>query len=185
MSETKKLSPPLSDEDVRDLTIGDKVELNGTIFTARDAAHKRMMECLEKGEELPFDVKGQVIYFVGPTPAKAGRPIGSAGPTTSSRMDIYSPKLIEKGLKGMIGKGWRSQEVIDSMVEHGCVYFVAVGGAGAFLSKCIKESSVIAYEDLGPEAIYRLEVENFPVIVVNDAKGQDLYKKGAEQYARR
>jgi len=185
MSEIRRLSPPLSEEDARSLVIGDRVEIDGIIYTARDSAHKRMVESLDKGEELPFDVNGQIIYFVGPTPARPGKPIGSAGPTTSSRMDLYSPRLIEKGLKGMIGKGWRSKEVIDSMVEHGCVYFVAVGGAGALLSKCIKESDVIAYEDLGPEAIYRLRVEAFPVIVVNDAKGGDLYQEGMKKYARR
>jgi len=185
MSEIRRLSPPLSEKDARSLVIGDRVEIDGIIYTARDSAHKRMVESLDKGEELPFDVNGQIIYFVGPTPARPGKPIGSAGPTTSSRMDLYSPRLIEKGLKGMIGKGWRSKEVIDSMVEHGCVYFVAVGGAGALLSKCIKESDVIAYEDLGPEAIYRLRVEAFPVIVVNDAKGGDLYQEGMKKYARR
>lgn len=185
MSKAIRLSTPLSDDDIQDLTSGDKAEISGTIFTARDAAHKKMMESLDKGEELPFDVRGQIIYFVGPTPARPGSPIGSAGPTTSSRMDAYSPRLIEMGLKGMIGKGWRSKEVIDSMIKHGCVYFVAVGGAGALLSKCIKKSEVIAFEELGPEAIHRLEVENFPVIVVNDAKGGDLYKEGTKRFARR
>jgi fumarate hydratase subunit beta len=185
MSEIRRLSPPLSEEDARSLVIGDRVKIDGIIYTARDTAHKRMVESLDRGEELPFDVRGQIIYFVGPTPARPGKPIGSAGPTTSSRMDLYSPRLIEKGLKGMIGKGWRLKEVIDSMIEYGCVYFVAVGGAGALLSKCIKESSIIAYEDLGPEAIYRLRVEAFPVIVVNDTKGGDLYQEGMEKYARR
>ncbi|HUU50912.1 MAG TPA: Fe-S-containing hydro-lyase [Nitrospinota bacterium] len=185
MSEIIKLSPPLRNEDIQNLTIGDRVEITGKIFTARDAAHKRMTEGLDTGKGLPFDIKGQIIYFVGPTPARPGRPIGSAGPTTSSRMDLYSPRLIEMGLKGMIGKGWRSKEVIDSMVRYGCIYFVAVGGAGALLSRCIKKSEVIAYEDLGPEAIHLLEVENFPVIVVNDMKGKDLYKEGTEKFARR
>lgn len=185
MSEIIKLSPPLRNEDIQNLTVGDRVEITGKIFTARDAAHKRMIEGLDTGKGLPFEIKGQIIYFVGPTPARPGRPIGSAGPTTSSRMDLYSPRLIEMGLKGMIGKGWRSKEVIDSMVRHVCIYFIAVGGAGAFLSRCIKKSEVIAYEDLGPEAIHLLEVENFPVIVVNDAKGKDLYKEGTEKFARR
>ncbi len=177
-----RLTTPLSDEDVEKLKIGDRVLLNGVIYTGRDAAHKRMVEALDKGEELPFDVKGQVIYFVGPAPAKPGKPIGSAGPTTSYRMDPYSPRLIALGLKGMIGKGGRSKEVIDACVKYKCVYFGAIGGAGALLAKQIKKAEVIAYEDLGPEAVRRLEVEDFPVIVVNDVYGNDLEKEGRKQY---
>jgi len=177
-----RLTTPLTDEDVEKLKMGDRVLLNGIIYTGRDAAHKRMIETLERGEDLPFDIKGAVIYFVGPAPAKPGWAIGSAGPTTSYRMDPYSPKLIELGLKGMIGKGGRSQEVIDACVKYKCVYFGAIGGAGALLAKSIKKSEVIAYEDLGPEAIRRLEVEDFPVIVVNDVYGNDLEKDGRKQY---
>jgi len=147
-----KVGTPLSDEVVNRLRSGDKVLINGIIYTGRDAAHKRLIDLIDRGEALPFDVRGQIIYFVGPTPARPGRPVGSAGPTTSYRMDAYSPKLVEKGLKGMIGKGARSQEVIDAMVKHKCVYMAAVGGAGALISKCIKSSKIIAYEDLGPEA---------------------------------
>jgi len=178
------LRTPLSQEDVEKLSIGDRVLLSGAIYSARDSAHKRMIESIDKGEKLPFDVRGQVIYYVGPTPAKPGQPIGSAGPTTSERMDAYSPKLIEMGLKGMIGKGSRSQEVIEAMKKHKSVYFAALGGGGALLAKRIKKAEVIAYEDLGPEAIRRLEVENFPVIVVNDTKGRDLYVEGMKKYVK-
>lgn len=178
------LKTPLSQEDVENLSIGDRVFLSGVIYSARDSAHKRMADSLSRGEKLPLDVKGQVIYYVGPTPAKPGQPIGSAGPTTSERMDAYSPKLIEMGLKGMIGKGSRSQEVIEAMEKHKCVYFAALGGCGALLAKRIKKAEVIAYEDLGPEAIRKLEVENFPVIVINDTKGRDLYLEGMKKYAR-
>lgn len=179
-----KLTTPLSDEDILKLRAGDNVQLTGVIYTARDAAHKRMLEALEKEGKLPFDVKGQIIYFVGPTPTKEGMVIGSAGPTTSYRMDPYSPKLIELGLKGMIGKGGRSQEVIDACVKHKAVYFGATGGAAALIAKKIKECEIIAYDDLGPEAIRRLVVEDFPVIVINDVTGADQYKIGREKYAR-
>ncbi len=184
MSAFKELTTPLAVEDLEALQAGDLVHLNGVVYTGRDAAHKRLVESLDAGEELPIDVAGQVIYFVGPTPAKPGQPIGSAGPTTSYRMDSYSPRLMELGLRGMIGKGNRSKEVRDAMVRHKCVYFASVGGAGALVAKRIKTAEVVAYEDLGPEAIRRLEVEKFPVIVVNDVHGRDLYEIGVEQYAR-
>ncbi len=182
MSKTYNLTTPLSDEDIAQLKSGDIVYLNGTIYTARDAAHKRLVDLLDAGEELPFDIKGAVIYFVGPTPPKPGDPIGSAGPTTSYRMDSYSPRLIAEGLKGMIGKGKRDQAVKDACVEHKAVYFGATGGAGALLGKQIKSAEVIAYEELGPEAVRKLEVVDFPVTVVNDAYGQDLYQMGRDQY---
>ena len=154
------------------------------IYTGRDAAHKRLYDLLMAGKPLPIDVKGQVIYYVGPAPAKPGQVIGSAGPTTSGRMDAFSPKLIEIGLKGMIGKGMRKKEVVEAMKKYKAVYFAATGGAGALLAKAIKKAQVVAYDDLGPEAINRLEVENFPVIVVNDTKGNDLYEEGMRKYAR-
>jgi fumarate hydratase subunit beta len=179
-----KLTTPLSDEDISKLRAGDNVQLSGVIYTARDAAHKRMLEALEKTGKFPFDIKGQIIYFVGPTPTKEGMIIGSAGPTTSYRMDPYSPKLIELGLKGMIGKGGRSQEVIDACVKHKAVYFGATGGAAALIAKKIKECEIIAYDDLGPEAVRRLVVEDFPVIVINDVTGADQYKIGRAKYAR-
>jgi fumarate hydratase subunit beta len=182
MSKTYNLTTPLSDEDVAKLESGDIVYLNGTIYTARDAAHKRLVDLLDEGKELPFDLKGAIIYFVGPTPPKPGDPIGSAGPTTSYRMDSYSPRLIAEGLKGMIGKGKRSQEVKDACVKYKAVYFGATGGAGALLGKQIKSAEVIAYEELGPEAVRKLEVVDFPVTVVNDAYGRDLYQIGREQY---
>lgn len=180
----KRLTTPLTDKDIEALKVGDKVALSGVIYTGRDAAHKRLVDLLDEGKELPFDPKGQIIYYVGPAPAKPGKPIGSAGPTTSYRMDAYAPRLIEAGLKGMIGKGSRSKEVIDAMIKFKAVYFAAVGGAAALIAKSIKSKELIAYEDLGPEAIFRLEVENFPVIVANDVKGEDLYKKGVEAYRR-
>jgi fumarate hydratase subunit beta len=179
---TYNLTTPLTEEDTRKLKAGDVVNLTGVIYTARDAAHKRLVELIEKGEELPFDLEGSVIYFVGPTPPKPGDPIGSAGPTTSYRMDSYSPTLLKHGSKGMIGKGKRSQEVKDACVKYGGVYFGATGGAGALLGKRIKSAEVIAYPELGPEAIRRLEVENFPVTVINDTYGNDLYQMGREQY---
>jgi len=185
MSQPIRLTTPLADEDVEKLRIGDKVLLNGVLFTARDAAHKRLFELIQEGKELPLELKGQVIYYVGPTPAKPERPIGSAGPTTSYRMDPYSPKLIELGLKGMIGKGNRSNEVIGAMKKYKAVYFGATGGAGALLAKRIKKADIIAYPDLGPEAIRRLEVEDFPVMVINDTKGNDLYQQGIERYEKR
>jgi len=184
MSEAIRLKTPLSDADVEKLKAGDKVLLNGVIYTGRDAAHKRLYDLLMEGKPLPIDVKGQVIYYVGPAPAKPGQVIGSAGPTTSGRMDAYSPKLIEIGLKGMIGKGMRKKEVVEAMKKYKAVYFAATGGAGALLAKAIKKAQVVAYEELGPEAINRLEVENFPVIVVNDTKGNDLYQEGMRKYAR-
>jgi len=184
MSEAIRLKTPLSDADVEKLKIGDKVLLNGVIYTGRDAAHKRLFDLLMQGNPLPIDLKGQVIYYVGPAPAKPGRPIGSAGPTTSGRMDAYSPKLIEAGLKGMIGKGMRKKEVIEAMKKYKAVYFAATGGAGALLAKAIRKAEVVAYEDLGPEAISRLEVVDFPVTVVNDTRGNDLYEEGMKKYAR-
>ena len=182
MSEIR-VSAPLDDETVSKLRSGDKILIDGVVYTGRDAAHKRLVDLIESGDALPFDVAGQIIYFVGPTPARPGRVVGSAGPTTSYRMDAYSPVLIEKGLKGMIGKGARSQEVIEAMVKFKCVYMAAIGGAGALISGCIKSSEIIAYEDLGPEAIRKMEVEDLPVIVVNDILGNDLYQDGIKKYA--
>lgn len=170
------INTPLDENTVRELKAGDYVYLSGIIYTARDAAHKRMFESMSEGKDIPFDLTNNVIYYLGPTPAREGQVIGSAGPTTSSRMDKYTPLLLEYGLKGMIGKGKRSKEVIDSMVKNCAVYFAAVGGAGALLSKCIKESEVIAYDDLGTEAIRKLRVENFPAIVVIDCNGNNLYE---------
>ena len=175
---TKQINVPFSREEAKSLRAGDYVYLTGTIYVARDAAHKRMSEALAAGEPLPFDVKGQVIYYMGPTPAREGQVIGSAGPTTASRMDKYTPALLDLGLLGMIGKGKRSQAVLDGIVRNGCVYFAAVGGAGALLSKCITESEVIAYDDLGAEAVRKLKVENFPCIVVVDSEGTNLYVRG-------
>ncbi len=180
----KKISAPLDEKTVNELKSGDYVYITGTIYTARDAAHKRMYEALERGEELPFDIKDNIIYYMGPSPAREGRPIGSAGPTTATRMDKYAPSLLDLGLKGMIGKGKRRQEVKDAMIRNKAVYFAAVGGAGAILSKCITESEVIAYDDLGTEAIRKLKVENFPAIVVIDKDGRDLYETAAGEYAR-
>lgn len=171
------IQAPMSVEDARKLQAGDYVYITGAIYTARDAAHKRMSEALEKGESLPFDIKGNMIYYMGPSPAREGRPIGSAGPTTASRMDKYTPELLDLGLIGMIGKGKRSDAVKEAIVRNKAVYFAAVGGAGALLSKSIKASEVIAYDDLGTEAIRKLEVENFPVIVVIDSEGNNLYEK--------
>ena len=182
MSQTYHLTTPISDETIETLKSGDIVYLSGIIYTARDAAHKRLVDLLDAGKELPFDVKGAVIYFVGPTPPKPGDPIGSAGPTTSYRMDSYSPRLIAEGLKGMIGKGKRNKEVTDACQKHKAVYFGATGGAGALLGKQIKSAEIIAYEELGPEAVRKLEVVDFPVTVVNDAYGNDLYKTGRAQY---
>jgi len=184
MSDAIRLKMPLSNADVEKLKAGDKVLLNGVIYTGRDAAHKRLFDLLQGGKPLPIDLKGQVIYYVGPAPAKPGQAIGSAGPTTSGRMDAYSPKLIEMGLKGMIGKGMRKKEVVEAMKKYKAVYFAATGGAGALLAKAVKKAQVVAYEDLGPEAINRLEVEDFPVVVVNDVEGNDLYQQGMEKYAR-
>jgi fumarate hydratase subunit beta len=184
MSRPIRLKTPLKDSDVEKLKAGDKVFITGVIYTGRDAAHKRLFDLLAEGKPLPIDIKGQIIYYVGPAPAKPGQAIGSAGPTTSGRMDAYSPKLMEIGLKGMIGKGMRKKEVVEAMKKYKAVYFAATGGAGALLAKAIKKAQIVAYEDLGPEAINRLEVEDFPVIVVNDTQGNDLYQQGMAQYAR-
>lgn len=172
----KYINVPLSKKEIKNLHAGDYVYITGTIYTARDAAHKRMQECLDRGEALPLDVKDNVIYYMGPSPAREGRPIGSAGPTTASRMDKYTPGLLDMGLGGMIGKGKRSVQVLDAIRRSGAVYFAAVGGAGALLSKSILSSEVIAYEDLGTEAIRKLEVKNFPAIVVIDCEGNNLYE---------
>ncbi len=178
----KIITTPLTQEKVRELKSGESVYITGTIYTARDAAHKRLCELVAQGKELPLDIKDAIIYFVGPTPAKPGQAIGSAGPTTSYRMDAYSPTLISIGLTGMIGKGKRSDEVVAAMKEHGAVYFGAIGGCGALLSKCIKKAEVIAYDDLGAEAIRKLEVEDFPVVVIIDSEGNNLYQSGREEY---
>ena len=179
---TKKVTLPLTDDTLRELKAGDNVLLSGIMYVGRDAAHKRMVEALEQGKPLPFDIRGQTIYFMGPSPAKPGQPIGSAGPTTSGRMDSYSPRLIAEGLKGMIGKGMRSPAVKEAMKKYKAVYFAAIGGAGALISRSIKKSEVIAYEELGAEAIRRLEVEDFPVTVINDVYGGDLYQEGKARY---
>ena len=182
MTEYINLITPLSDSTIETLKAGDKVRISGVLYTARDAAHKRLIEMIASGKELPFDVKGQLLYYVGPTPAKPGHVIGSAGPTTSYRMDAYAPTLIKMGLKGMIGKGSRSKEVIEAMKTYKAVYFAAVGGAAALIAKTIKQVEIIAFEDLGTEAIRKMKVENFPAIVINDTKGGDLYDIGKEKY---
>ncbi len=176
------IKTPLTRQDVKNLKAGDSCLISGVIYTARDAAHKRLCELIAEGKELPFDVKNSIIYFVGPTPAKPGQTIGSAGPTTSYRMDAYSPVMIAQGLTGMIGKGKRGPEVVDAMKEHGAVYFGAIGGCGALLGKCIKKAEIVAYDDLGAEAIRRLEVEDFPAIVIIDSYGNNLYEIGRENY---
>ena len=180
----KHIQVPFTKETADSLTAGDYVYLTGTVYTARDAAHKRMQETLDAGKELPFDIKGNVIYYMGPSPAREGRPIGSAGPTTASRMDKYAPRLLDLGQAGMIGKGKRTKEVLDAVVRNHAVYFAAVGGAGAILSKCILSSQVIAYDDLGTEAIRKLEIKDFPVIVVADSKGNNLYATATEEWKR-
>ena len=180
----KHIKVPMTREEAKQLKAGDYVYLTGTIYTARDAAHKRMQETLQRGEALPLEMKENVIYYMGPSPAREGRPIGSAGPTTASRMDKYAPELLDLGLGAMIGKGKRSQEVKDAIVRNGSVYFAAVGGAGALLSKCILSSEVIAYDDLGTEAIRKLQVKNFPVIVVIDSAGNNLYETAILDYKR-
>ncbi len=182
--EMKRIEAPLGEDDVLSLKAGDNVLINGVIYTARDAAHKKMIELIEKGEALPIDLKGQIIYYVGPTPAKPGQVIGSAGPTTSGRMDAYTPAMLEQGMKACIGKGLRSQAVKDALQEQKGLYLAAVGGAGALLSKKIKKCEVVAYPELGAEAIHCLEVEDFPATVINDAHGNDLYAEGAQAYAR-
>jgi fumarate hydratase subunit beta len=179
-----RLETPLRREDVEPLKCGDVVRLHGVLYAARDAAHARMKEAVERGELLPFDPEGQVVYYTGPAPARPGRALGPAGPTTASRMDPYAPSLIEHGLRGMIGKGVRSEEVLKSMRRHGCVYFGAVEGTAALLAECVKEAEVVAHEDLGPEAILRLVVERFPVVVVNDLHGGDLYREGRKCWRR-
>ena len=178
------IKTPLKREDVKKLKAGDSCLITGVIYTARDAAHKRLCELIERGEEFPFDIKNSIIYFVGPTPEKPGQAIGSCGPTTSYRMDAYSPELIKKGQTGMIGKGKRGPEVVNAMKEYGAVYFGAIGGCGALLSRCVKKAEIIAYDDLGAEAIRRLEVEDFPVIVVIDSEGNNLYETGRKNYLK-
>jgi len=184
MSKTVELRPPLSDADVLPLAIGDRVLITGVIYTARDAAHKRLMDLLAAGKELPVNFAGQILYYVGPSPAPPGRVIGAAGPTTSYRMDSYTPTMLELGLKAMIGKGKRSPEVIAAMQQFKAVYLGATGGAGALISQCIKKAEVVAFPELGPEAIHRLEVENLPTIVINDCQGGDLYEEGVREYRR-
>jgi len=179
-----RLKLPLTTEVVEKLRAGDKVSLSGVLYTARDSAHKRLVEALDKGEKLPVDIAGQTIYYMGPAPAKPGQVIGSAGPTTSGRMDAYAPRLMAVGLKGMLGKGSRSQAVKDAMKKYKAVYFVATGGAGALIAQRIKKAEVVAYDDLGAEAIHKLEVEDLPVIVVNDAYGGDLYETGRAKYEK-
>ncbi len=182
MAQAKKVNLPLSEETLKELRAGDNLLLRGTMYVGRDAAHKRMVEAMEQGKPLPVDIKGQTIYFMGPSPARPGRAIGSAGPTTSGRMDAYSPRLIAAGLKGMIGKGSRSEAVKDAMVKYKAVYLGAIGGAGALISRSIKKAEVVAYEELGAEAVLRLEVEDFPVTVINDIYGGDLYQEGKAKY---
>ena len=179
----KKITLPITDEDIKNLKAGDSVLLTGSIITGRDAAHKRMIEALQRGEELPIDIKDSTIYYMGPSPAREGRPIGSAGPTTATRMDRYAPTLLDLGEKAMIGKGKRSKEVIDAIVRNHAVYFAAVGGAGALLSKCITKSEIVCYEDLGAEAIRKIEIKDFPVIVVIDSQGDNLYETAVKEFA--
>ena len=178
----KIINLPLTGQDIAGLRAGDNVLLNGVLYVARDAAHMRIVEALAKGKTLPFDIKGQTIYYMGPAPAKPGNIIGSAGPTSSNRMDIYTPPLMEAGLKGMIGKGQRTQTVLDALKKYKAVYFAAIGGAGALISKSIRKAEIIAYEDLGTEAVRKLEIENFPVTVINDIYGGDLYREGKAKY---
>jgi fumarate hydratase subunit beta len=184
MSKQVRLTPPVTDETIKTLVMGDQVLVSGVIYTARDAAHKRLMELLDAGKKLPVDFQGQILYYVGPSPARPGRVIGAAGPTTSTRMDVYTPRMLQLGLKAMIGKGKRSPEVIAALKEYTAVYLGATGGAGALISKCIKAAEVVAFPDLGPEAIHRLEVEDLPTIVINDCHGGDLYELGRSEYAR-
>ena len=182
MTEPKRITSPLTDEIVEELRIGDSVLISGVVYTGRDSAHKRLIDALEQDGKLPVDLSGQIIYYAGPAPAKPGNPIGSVGPTTSYRLDPYAPKLIALGLKGMIGKGNRSEEVIEAIKTYKAVYFGAIGGAAALMAKSVQKAEIVAYEDLGPEAIRRLEVVDFPVVVVNDCYGGDLYKEGMETY---
>ena len=178
----RHITVPVAKEEIQDLRAGDYVYLTGTIYTARDAAHKRMDEALDRGESLPFDIEGSIIYYMGPSPAREGRAIGSAGPTTASRMDKYTPRLLDLGMGAMIGKGKRSKVVMDAIVRNGAVYFAAVGGAGAILSKCILSSEIVAYEDLGTEAVRRLAIQDFPVVVVMDALGNNLYETAVKEF---
>lgn len=182
MNESIHLTTPLQTADIERLNIGDRVFVSGLIYSARDAAHSRLVQLLDENKTLPFDIKGQIIYYMGPSPARPGKPIGAAGPTSSYRMDAYAPTLIAAGLKGMIGKGHRSQAVKDAMIRYKAVYFAAIGGAGALISKCILSSEIIAYPELGAEAIRALEVRSFPVFVVNDVTGRDLYEEGMKTY---
>lgn len=182
MNERIELKAPFTDNDILNLKAGDMVYISGTIYTARDAAHKKMCEMIKDGAQMPFDFTGAVVYYAGPCPAKPGKPIGSVGPTTSGRMDLYSPMLIEKGLKVMIGKGLRSQEVIDSIVKYSGVYFAAIGGAAALMAQSVESAQVIAFDELGTEAVRRLEVRNLPVIVAIDSKGNNMYQTGREEY---
>jgi len=184
MGEARRIHLPFTDEMVRELRAGDRLLLSGTLYVARDAAHKRLIEALDRNEALPIDIDGATIYFMGPSPARPGRPMGAGGPTTASRMDPYSPRLISLGLKAMIGKGVRSRAVRDAMCQYGAVFLGGVGGAGALLSKAVKSARVIAYEDLGPEALRELEVEDLPVTVVDDTTGRDLYEEGRRRYRR-
>ncbi len=178
----RRVRLPLTDEEMEGLRAGEEVLLSGVVYAARDASHRRLIEALDQGKPLPFDLRGQTIYYLGPSPARPGRVIGSAGPTTSGRLDTYTPRLLAEGLKGMIGKGNRSPEVKEAIKKYRAVYFGAIGGAGALLAKCIRKAEVIAYEELGAEAIRRLEVEDFPVIVINDPHGGDLYEEGRLRY---
>jgi fumarate hydratase subunit beta len=179
-----RIKAPLTDEIVRELRAGDQILIDGVIYVARDAAHKRLVDTLDRGEPLPFDPKGQIVYYMGPSPAPPGRVIGAAGPTTSGRIDVYAPRMMAEGLKGMIGKGARTQPVKDAIKQYGAVYFSAIGGAGALAAQRIKKSEVVAYGELGPEALLRLEVKDFPVSVVNDIHGGDLYEDGKAKYRR-
>jgi len=181
---TKKITSPMSEDVIKGLKAGDQVLISGVVYVGRDAAHKRLVEALDRGDKLPFEVKGQTIYYMGPSPTKPGKVIGSAGPTTSGRMDAYTPRMLEAGLKAMIGKGLRSPEVKEAIKKHRAVYLASTGGAAALIAKSITKSQVIAYEELGPEAILRLEVKDFPAVVINDCHGGDLYQEGKAKYAR-
>ena len=178
------IKPPLTEETVRSLHIGDPIRITGIVYTARDEAHRRLVECLERGDPLPFDIRGQIVYYAGPAPARPGKPVGSIGPTTACRMDFYTPRLLEAGLKGMIGKGKRSEDVLRAMQRHTAVYLGAIGGAAALMAQRVKKAETVAYADLGPEAVLRLEVEDFPAVVVNDCRGGDLYEEGMKQYRK-
>lgn len=184
MAEARRITAPFDDATARSLKAGEKVLITGTILAARDAAHKRMVECLDKGEKLPIDLTGQVVYYVGPSPAKPGKAVGSAGPTTAGRMDAYAPRLMDEGLKGMIGKGYRKPEVVESMKKNGVPYLAAVGGAGALIAERIKKYTVLAWPDLGPEALAEMVVEDFPAIVVIDSEGCDYYEAGQKPYRK-